>query len=536
MYNGYYCKKCKLIPIIKPNISENKVMKFMIKCRCHINYLTLEQMNKNYYFNNIDKKDIINEKIMSDIDDEYSINDINNLLNKMKHNNESLLKFKTIFLDFMNKKIIEIEKLFDKLKIIYINFEKFAKILIKSYVCINSNYSNIKNIKFNSYNKYEIIDKKDFEESLNENSIDSSIQNTKNFINQMIPIDDNFKQIKLINNQLEINQIFKILDELLLVNNLYYLAVVQIEDFKSIVKVEMVSLEKIQIDRQNNILCLYSNSIKILPKITLNQIEHFKQREKNIDKEDDYDYDYDFYNYTPSMNIKPIIEFNTNINYTDILYYYEEDDNINKDKFIVYYKNYIHFYLYKLDQKILSNFFSINLEKDEKISKIGIIKKNNKNILLIFTSVQLLLFDLTSLKILKNINMEFDYHYIITINQINNDEVLFNERRNIYILNLKKYNINLKLQFVDGVTHSFLLKDKSIVICGVKCAKRLSPKTFEIMNTFYYSHKQDGNYDYDYDFNIPPDYFFIVNTFEISDTKILLFLKNGDIELHELLF
>ena len=64
MYNGYYCKKCKIIPFIKPNISENYEMKFIIRCKCNLDYLTLEQMNKRYYSKNINNKDIINEKFV----------------------------------------------------------------------------------------------------------------------------------------------------------------------------------------------------------------------------------------------------------------------------------------------------------------------------------------------------------------------------------------------------------------------------------------------------------------------------------------
>ena len=62
MYKKYYCKKCKNIPLIKTKIFDND-MKFMVKCKCNFNYLTLNQLNKNYYLKNINKKYIKNEKI-----------------------------------------------------------------------------------------------------------------------------------------------------------------------------------------------------------------------------------------------------------------------------------------------------------------------------------------------------------------------------------------------------------------------------------------------------------------------------------------
>ena len=48
MYSGYYCRKCKLIPLIKANITEKNDIKIILKCKCHCNYLNTKEINKNY--------------------------------------------------------------------------------------------------------------------------------------------------------------------------------------------------------------------------------------------------------------------------------------------------------------------------------------------------------------------------------------------------------------------------------------------------------------------------------------------------------
>ena len=145
-----------------------------------------------------------------------------------------------------------------------------------------------------------------------------------------------------------------------------------------------------------------------------------------------------------------------------------------------------------------------------------------------------MLFDLSSLIIFKNYNIKFNSDYLITINQINNNEILFNNENIIYILNLKNYNIKLKFKYETGVSHSFLLKDKSIVICGVNWAKRYSPKTFEILNNFYKS--KEEFWDPENPCLGETYIFFIKNTLQLSDTKLLFILNYGLAEINELLF
>ena len=145
MYTGYYCKKCKIIPLIKSTITDNKELQFILKCKCNINCITLEEINKKYFTKNIEKKHIINELLIDDIEtDDSLLLKIKEILSKIKNNNKQLLIIKNKIINFLCQKMKEIEYLYDKTIKINENLEILILTLIKSYETINSNYSNIK--------------------------------------------------------------------------------------------------------------------------------------------------------------------------------------------------------------------------------------------------------------------------------------------------------------------------------------------------------------------------------------------------------
>ena len=89
-----------------------------------------------------------------------------------------------------------------------------------------------------------------------------------------------------------------------------------------IAKVYENTLKTIDVDNKKNILCLYGNNIKILPTITKSNISSFKEHEDSK------------YSDIPQLIIDPIISFKIKISFHNILYWNDEKDNINKDKFI----------------------------------------------------------------------------------------------------------------------------------------------------------------------------------------------------------
>lgn len=106
MYCGYYCKKCKIIPLIKPSITKNKELKFLLKCKCKITFLSLDQINKYYYSKNIDPNSIINEILMGDIkNDDSLLIKFNEYLSRIKNNNKYFFEVKNNFINFLQSKI-----------------------------------------------------------------------------------------------------------------------------------------------------------------------------------------------------------------------------------------------------------------------------------------------------------------------------------------------------------------------------------------------------------------------------------------------
>ena len=100
----------------------------------------------------------------------------------------------------------------------------------------------------------------------------------------------------------------------------------------------------------------------------------------------------------------------------------------------------------------------------------------------------------------------------------------------IYLLKLNEFKIKLKIGYENQINHIFPLKDKSIIICDEKWAKRFSLKTLEIIGIFYYSrsfelyNKHNENKTY---------YHYVSNSLILSESRIILF-KTSNCELFKL--
>ena len=161
MYSGYYCKKCKTIPMIKLLLEKKDKIKYIIKCKCHIKNSTQSQINKHYYYENINKNLIVNEKeIQHNQYNDLLINELKNNINIVKQNNESLITIKQEIANYINNILKEIDQLMYQIE----QYLQFSEILIKAYESYPSNFSNIINIK-NIFNN---------EEYFNENKYDVS--------------------------------------------------------------------------------------------------------------------------------------------------------------------------------------------------------------------------------------------------------------------------------------------------------------------------------------------------------------------------
>ena len=145
----------------------------------------------------------------------------------------------------------------------------------------------------------------------------------------------------------------------------------------------------------------------------------------------------------------------------------------------------------------------------------GINNINKKNLLLL---------DLSSFIIIGKFNIKSKYWNPITILKINKKELLLTIYNEIYILNLDNLKIKLKITYEQSINHSFLLKDKTIILCDEICAKRYNQKNFELISYFY--NCKTNNLE-GYIFHI-----YIINSLVISDKKMIFGLYNGEYELN----
>ena len=158
-YSGFYCVKCNSIPLIQILPKKNDI-KIYTACNCHIRYQNIDLFNRNFYKNNIDinkisqnkllsKYNLINDKVIQEIDIDKIIEDFSDAKEQMNLYNKEL-----------KDKIIQ--HYLDKIKNINNLYEQYNKLndklillitqLINSYKSLKTNFSNILNLSH--YNKF----------------------------------------------------------------------------------------------------------------------------------------------------------------------------------------------------------------------------------------------------------------------------------------------------------------------------------------------------------------------------------------------
>ena len=539
MFSGFYCKKCNIIPLIRHNILDSKIINFTVKCKCNTKFLTYDKLYNNYYSKNIEQKTIINEKINAEIieNKEPILQKIEEILDIIRYNNHQLIRIKNKFIDYMNSFINEISNLINKLMNINEKIEKTSLIFIDSYKTISTNFSNIKNINFILDNKIEKINENLFETFLicNFKEAYSNIKDKFDLYFQTNQQLENFSEVPV----MKIFDIIALSNELLLMQNKKYLYFFSIKDYEIIGKIKSDSCINIGKTQKSNILCLFPDCIKIYPEITYNQIISLKNNKSEKEKEDyfEYDIDYEYDDFHISLlDIEPLMIFILDLKYNAILYWKEDNYESNKNKFLLYDKNVIDFFEYNLFEKSVIKYHTYHLD----LFKIKLIKYKNNNTLILFSPSNLFLFDLFSLSIIGNFKMKFEKDKETTVVKINDDELLITIDRYMYILNLKSFKIKLKIKYENKITYSFIFNDKSIIICGITHAKKYSPKTFEVMCNFYICREKSEDYCSDYDYDEPyinkTRYFFSISKcIELPNSIYLLLLSNGECELHKLI-
>ena len=148
-YDGYFCKKCKSIPIIQI-ILKNSITKILSACKCHKHYENIESFKKNKSLKEkIEISKISNEPIYLNYHKDINI-DINSIKSKyVKAKKEFFQKsneLKNKIIKLYEENINHVEKMLDKyIKRNNIIIEVIDKI-IKSYEMMKDNPSNIQNL------------------------------------------------------------------------------------------------------------------------------------------------------------------------------------------------------------------------------------------------------------------------------------------------------------------------------------------------------------------------------------------------------
>ena len=158
-FSGYFCKKCKTIPLIQIIPKTNNIDIFS-SCKCKKQYQKIDSFIKNNYHKDImDTSKISKESINNIYNDnnksqKKNKNYIDSIIGKFNYIKEEIdkqgLELKNSLIQKYQRKIEELNEIYQKYKEnnnkIILIFEQF----IKSYQLIKDNPSNIENILINS--------------------------------------------------------------------------------------------------------------------------------------------------------------------------------------------------------------------------------------------------------------------------------------------------------------------------------------------------------------------------------------------------
>ena len=491
-----FCRKCNSIPLIEIVPKEYEI-KIFLSCKCLRQQLIKQETFFKYYYysNNMEieeNKEIKNEKLkkLINIFDEYKNYYMNNL-NKIKDDIEN--KFK----NSLNKiqLMIDINKKFNQ------EIDKIIKILIKNYEMNpndNNNIENIiKNIQINSYKKFQNFD---------------SIKIDKNIssINKIIELFLNENYI-IASDKYQIISSFKKYDFIIELNKNIFAALKKNESIKIF-------------DIKN-----HDNYLEIKKNLSVNNILIEETKRYLISSEDEY--------FAKFRDLNEIIKKFSESNYlkNSILFpplYELKHDNsiislINLKNNLIGISDKKSFNIYKYD--INGKNCQLISKLDIKFDNLKLIKIRNKDFISSFNNRILNIYEIPSLILRKEIQIQDRYHSKIVYEQMNDNELIIGENYYIKIINIEndkcKY-ISKKINF--DIMSIKILKDGTILIGGRGQIKRLFWKNLEdlpcLISIEDYSNYYEDYYDYAglnlINFNENENDVLYIN--ELSDGKILI--------------
>ena len=523
-YNGFYCLKCKYIPLIQI-IPKKQGIFILSLCNCNRKYLKNDLFYKNFYQNSIPINKICNSSLIKtnkeitekDISLKYDefkemTNKIENHAKEIFHNLADYIKEKDPdnlknkydeYININNKITSLIQNYFDAYKIIkdnpsiklsILNFEfnkdfhkKDYKYLLKSSPDIY--YKNC--VKF--FQEEFIISEK----SIGEQLIQKYFKNQNNSVLCFLELNDNI----FVSNVKKSPNIFlyKFID---LKNKININFKAHSESVKWIFKT-----------KDNHLIsCGDDGYIKIWPIITKEIFSDVKDN-TNID-------------------IRPLYEFNIDIKETkDIqkLIYINETFFLGRSDKNLFLFNY---FIKKENNK--ENVYKIELKKISDnmdiIDLILIERENKESLIAAYNKNELYLLNINNLEIINSIKLDNTEEKNCLI-QLNEDEIIIAQKNNnLFVIDINNLMIKMKYNNDSACDYLYKLKDGTLIQSGPKGMKRIMIKNMQELPILY---TPFNDTEFDHPYNV---YEKITCLQELSNGYIIKCVVIGSIYLCELKF
>lgn len=537
-YDGYFCKKCKSIPIIQI-ILKNSITKILSACKCHKHYENIESFKKNKSLKEkIEISKISNEPIYLNYHKDINI-DINSIKSKYDKAKKELFQksneLKNKIIKLYEEKINHVEKMLDKyIKRNNIIIEVIDKI-IKSYEMMKDNPSNVQNLLNNCVfdNRFKI-------NSLLEvfkTSLDDVSKKLENYFEEELIISNSIvnrsiKKEKLTNNNYcEISNFIEINKNICAWCSKYksYITVMNPNKRDSYNLNFIADLKYVNCmikSSSNNLISIGNDGfIKIWPLIDDEFIDKEIKKEDN-DKIKIID-----------VNLKPLLEFKDE---TKEIKKIERMVNFKGDKFIANAPRRIFLFKYIINstkaELQLINYYEYALTQIKKVEykylndivDIIPIEKDNKEILALSMKNYIHFLNIPNFELINTINVKNISKNCLL--QINSNEILIVDNINY----LKIIDINTsqtKLAIKSSSSINILLKspDDTIIYSGFNGIKRCLIKTMENLPDLIQLTEDNEYYYYD-------DYYRdnIVCLAQLKNGTIIACYQNGMIQSFKL--
>ena len=493
-YKGYYCIKCKYIPLIQI-IKKGDNLFILSLCHCNKKYQKFDIFHKNFYQEKIPINNIHSNPLLN-IHKEIKEDDILLVYKIYKEIKNKIRIYSKKILENLNVYIKEKKQEQDELKNQY---EQYMEINNKMISIIENFFFSYQLVKENSSIKLNIINicfNKEFYKRayiyLLKLSPDIHYQNSLKFFQDEFIISEtsleeqlNHKFFKSQNNSV---LCFIELDNQICVSNVknnpnIFLYKIENKQNKFSIQYSQLSikahLEKIIwiIKIKGNHLISYGTEgyIKIWPSFDENL---FLNIENNT-----------------NLEISPLYQFHLDIQ--------EKKDiqkliNINENSFLAFSGQNIFLFNYIInDKEIKIDLIKTSKNFDSMIDLILIKRKNKDSIIAAYNKNELYIINIINLEIIKNIKLNNTEEKNCIVQLTDNEIIIVQNNGDLLVLDIEYLLIKLKFNSGASTDYLYKLKDGTLIQSGVDGMRRIIIKNFQELPILYTPYK-DTEFDHPY--------------------------------------